>query len=70
MKVHMMSFFLIITVFLFMTRIEKLRKYTKLLIVYQWENLFDFKDKYNLHNFLVNTELKGKNSISCFGAVI
>ena len=31
---------------------------------------FDFKDKYSVHTPLVNTELKGKNSIRYFSAVI
>ena len=35
-----------------------------------FKNLFDFKDKYTLHIPSVNTELKGKNSIRYFGAVI
>ena len=35
-----------------------------------FKNLFDFKDKYTIHIPLVNTELKGKNSIRYFGAVI
>ena len=35
-----------------------------------FKNLFDFKDKYTIHIALVNTELKGKNSIRYFGAVI
>ena len=30
----------------------------------------DFKDKYSLHISFVNTELKSKNSIRYFGAVI
>ena len=34
------------------------------------ENLFDFKDQYTIHIPSVNTELKGKNSIRYFGAVI
>ena len=34
------------------------------------KNLFDFKDEYTVHIPLVNTELKGKNSIRYFGAVI
>ena len=40
------------------------------LSVGDFKNLFDFKDKYTLHIPLVNTELKGKNSIRYFGAVI
>ena len=36
----------------------------------EFKNLFNFKDQYNLHVPLVNTELKGKNSIGYFGAVI
>ena len=35
-----------------------------------FKNLFDFKDQYTLHTPLVNTELKGKNSIRYFGAVV
>ena len=35
-----------------------------------FENLFDYKDQYTLHIPLVNTELKEKNSIRYFGAVI
>ena len=35
-----------------------------------FKNLFDFKDQYTLHIPLVNTELKGKNSIRYFGAVV
>ena len=35
-----------------------------------FKNLFDFKDKYTLHIPLVNTKLKGKNSIRYFGAVV
>ena len=34
------------------------------------KNLVGFKDKYTVHIPLVNTKLKGKNSIRCFGAVI
>ena len=40
------------------------------LSVGDFKNLFDFKDKYTIHIPLVNTELKGKNSIRYFGAVI
>ena len=36
----------------------------------EFENLFDFKDQYTIHIPSVNTELKGKNSIRYFGAVI
>ena len=32
--------------------------------------MFDFKDKHSLHISFVNTELKRKNSIRYFGAVI
>ena len=35
-----------------------------------FKNLFDFEDRYTVYIPLVNTELKGKNSISYFGAVI
>ena len=40
------------------------------LSVGNFKNLFDFKDKYTIHISLVNTELKGKNLIRYFGAVI
>ena len=40
------------------------------LSVGDFKNLFDFKDQYTLHIALVNTELKGENSIRYFGAVI
>ena len=40
------------------------------LSVGDFKNLFDFKDKYTLHIPSVNTELKSKNSIRYFGAVI
>ena len=40
------------------------------LSVGDFKNLFDFKDKYTLHIPSVNTELKGKNLIRYFGAVI
>ena len=40
------------------------------LSVGDFKNLFNFKDKYTIHIPLVNTELKGKNSIRYFGAVI
>ena len=40
------------------------------LSVRDFKNLFDFKDKYTLHIPSVNTELKGKNSIRYFGAII
>ena len=33
-------------------------------------NLFNFKDQYTIHIPSVNTELKGKNSIRYFGAII
>ena len=36
----------------------------------EFENLFNFKDQYTSHVPSVNTELKGKNSIRYFGAVI
>ena len=36
----------------------------------EFENLFNFKDQYTLHVPSVNTELKVKNSIRYFGAVI
>ena len=36
----------------------------------EFENLFDFKDQCTIHIPSVNTELKGKNSIRYFGAVI
>ena len=75
MKVHMRTFFLTISVFLFTTRIYtvSLLKYTKFsngLSVGDFKNLFDFKDKYTLHIPLVNTELRGKNLIRYFGEVI
>ena len=35
-----------------------------------FKNLFDFKGQYTLHIPLVDTELKGKDSIRYFGAVI
>ena len=38
--------------------------------VEDFKNLFDFIDQYTFHIPLVNTELKGKNSIRYFGAVI
>ena len=34
------------------------------------KNLFDFKDKYTVHIPLVNTELKGKNSVRYNSVVI
>ena len=40
------------------------------LSVGEFENLFDFKDQYTIHFPSFNTELKGKNSIRYFGAVI
>ena len=40
------------------------------LSVGEFRNLFDFKDKYTLHIPLVNTGLKGKNSIRYFGVII
>ena len=40
------------------------------LSVGSFKDLFDFKDKYTIHIPLVNTELKGKNSIRYFGAVV
>ena len=40
------------------------------LLAGEFENLFDFKDQYTIHIPSVNTELKGKNSIRYFGAVI
>ena len=40
------------------------------LSVGDFKNLFDFKDQYTLHIPLVNTELKGKNVIGYFSAVI
>ena len=36
----------------------------------EFGNLFNFKDQYTLHVPSVNTELKDKNSIRYFGAVI
>ena len=35
-----------------------------------FKNLLDFKDQYTLYILLVDTELKGKNSISYFGGII
>ena len=40
------------------------------LSVGDFKNVFDFKDKYTLHTPLVNTELKDKNLIRYFAAVI
>ena len=40
------------------------------LSVSDFKNLFDFKDHYTLHIPLVNAELKGKNPIRYFAAVI
>ena len=40
------------------------------LSVREFKNLFNFKDRYTVHIPLVNTEMKGKNSIRYFGAVI
>ena len=40
------------------------------LSVRDFKNLFDFKDNYTLYILLVNTELRGKNSIKYFSAVI
>ena len=36
----------------------------------EFKNLFNFKDQYTIHVPSVNTELKGKNSIRYFGAII
>ena len=49
-----------------------LLKYRKLLdlSVGDFKNVVDFKEKYTLHIPLVNTKLKGKNSIRYFGVVI
>ena len=70
----MRNFFLMITLSLFMTRIYSLAteiyKVANNLSVGDFKNLFDFKDKYTLHIPSVNTELKVKNSIRYFGAVI
>lgn len=35
-----------------------------------FENLFGLKDQYTLDICLVNTQLKGRNSIKYFGSVI
>ena len=40
------------------------------LSVRDFKNLFDFKDQYTSHISLNNTELKGRNLIKYFGAVI
>ena len=74
MKVHMRNFLLII-VFLFRKRVfhhlaTEIYKVADNLSVGDFKNLFDFKDKITLHIPFVNTELKVKNSIRYFGAVI
>ena len=40
------------------------------LLVEYFENLFGLKDQYTLDIHLVNTQLKGRNSIKYFGSVI
>ena len=48
----------------------EIHKVANNLSVGDFKNLFDFKDKYTVHIHLINTELKDKNSIRYFGAVI
>ena len=71
MKVQMRTFFLIITVWYIIHRLAtEIYKVSNNLSVGDFRNLLDFKDKYTLHIPLVNTELKCKNLIKYFGAVI
>ena len=57
MKVHIRNFFLIITVFVFMTRIytvaTEIYKVANDLSLRDFKNLFDFQGKYSVHIPLV-----------------
>ena len=74
MKVHMSNFFRIITFSIHDQNIHylvaEIYKVANDLSVGDFKNFIDFKDKYAVHIPLVNTELKGKNSIKYFSAVI
>ena len=74
MKVHMSNFFRIITFSIHDQNIHylvaEIYKVANDLSVGDFKNFIDFKDKYVVHIPLVNTELKGKNTIKYFSAVI
>ena len=73
-KVHMRNFFLMTAVSTHDQNIHclaaEMYKVANDLLVGDFKNLFDFKDKYTVHIPLVHTEFKGKNSIRYFSAVI
>ena len=49
---------------------SEIYKFANDLPVGDFSNLFDFKDEYTLHIPLISIELKGKNAIRYFGAVV
>ena len=50
--------------------VTEIYKVANNLSVGDYKNLFDFKDQYTLHTSLVSDELKSKDSIGYFDAII